>query len=125
MLIFLNLTVQSFGPENFEPLVQIGKFQKSLLDKTKTIKWCIHSQHTIFVGKISSKTKTARTYAPTQYHIIPGKYFYLLHRNPMNKTTLHRISYFIYVRHFLVCRFLVIYFAMLSEPKIIYRGTVE
>jgi hypothetical protein len=28
MFIFLNLTLHSFGPENFVPLVQIGKFQK-------------------------------------------------------------------------------------------------
>jgi hypothetical protein len=26
MFIFLNLTLYSFGPENFVPLVQIGKF---------------------------------------------------------------------------------------------------
>jgi hypothetical protein len=26
MFIFLNLTLHSFGPENFVPLVQIGKF---------------------------------------------------------------------------------------------------
>jgi hypothetical protein len=28
MFIYLNLTLHSFSPENFMPLVQIGKFQK-------------------------------------------------------------------------------------------------
>jgi hypothetical protein len=28
MFIFLNLTLHSFGPENFVPLVQIVKFEK-------------------------------------------------------------------------------------------------
>jgi hypothetical protein len=31
MFDFLNLTLQSFGPENFVSLVQIGKFQKGLI----------------------------------------------------------------------------------------------
>jgi hypothetical protein len=68
MSIFLNLTLHSFGRENFVPLVQIGKFQKGLIEETKAIKWCvIHSQHAILVGEKSSKAKTARTYAPTEY----------------------------------------------------------
>jgi hypothetical protein len=32
MLIFLNLTLHSFGPENFVTLVQIGKFEKGLIE---------------------------------------------------------------------------------------------
>jgi hypothetical protein len=28
MFMFFNLTLHSFGPENFVPLVQIGKFKK-------------------------------------------------------------------------------------------------
>jgi hypothetical protein len=35
MLIFLNLTLLSFGPENFVPLVQIAKFQKGLIEEKK------------------------------------------------------------------------------------------
>jgi hypothetical protein len=65
MLIFLNLTLRSFGPENFVPLVQIGKFQKSLIERNESYKLVYY----ILVGKKSSKTKTARTYAPTQYII--------------------------------------------------------
>jgi hypothetical protein len=38
MLIFLNLTVRSFGPENFVPLVQIGKFQKGLIEENGSYK---------------------------------------------------------------------------------------
>jgi hypothetical protein len=38
MLIFLNLTLHSFGPENFVPLVQIGKFQKGLIDENEMYK---------------------------------------------------------------------------------------
>jgi hypothetical protein len=33
MLIFLNLTLHSFGPENFVPLAQIGKLQKGFYRK--------------------------------------------------------------------------------------------
>jgi hypothetical protein len=33
VFIFLNLTLRSFGPENFVPLVQIGKFQKVLIEE--------------------------------------------------------------------------------------------
>jgi hypothetical protein len=36
MFIFLNLTLQSFGPENFVPLVQIGEFQKGLIEENET-----------------------------------------------------------------------------------------
>jgi hypothetical protein len=34
MFTFLNLTLHSFSPENFVPLVQIGKFKKKI-DKGK------------------------------------------------------------------------------------------
>jgi hypothetical protein len=65
MFIFLNLTLHSFSPENFVP---IGKFQKGLTEENESFKWCItNSQHAILVGKKLSKTRTARTYAPTQY----------------------------------------------------------
>jgi hypothetical protein len=33
MFIFLNLTLHSFGPENFVPLLRIRKFQKGLIEK--------------------------------------------------------------------------------------------
>jgi hypothetical protein len=33
MFLFLNLTLHSFGPENFVPLFQIPKFQKGLIDE--------------------------------------------------------------------------------------------
>jgi hypothetical protein len=35
MFISLNLTLYSSGPENLEPVVQIGKFQKVLTGKRK------------------------------------------------------------------------------------------
>jgi hypothetical protein len=38
MFIFLNLTLHSFGPENCVPLVQIGKFQKALIEKNERYK---------------------------------------------------------------------------------------
>jgi hypothetical protein len=38
MFIFLNLTLHSFGPENFVPLVKIGKFQKGLIEENKSYK---------------------------------------------------------------------------------------
>jgi hypothetical protein len=38
MLIFLNLTLHNFGPENFVPLVQIGKFQKDLIEENESYK---------------------------------------------------------------------------------------
>jgi hypothetical protein len=38
MFIFLNLTLHSFGPENFVPLVQIGKFQKGLIEENESYK---------------------------------------------------------------------------------------
>jgi hypothetical protein len=59
MLIFLNLTLHSFGPGNFEPLVQIRKSTKGLIEENEVYKWFItYSQHAILVGKKSSKTKT-------------------------------------------------------------------
>jgi hypothetical protein len=36
MFIFLNLTLHSFGPENFVPLVQIRKFQKGLIEENES-----------------------------------------------------------------------------------------
>jgi hypothetical protein len=38
MFIFLNLILHSFGPENFVPLVQIGKFQKRLTEENESYK---------------------------------------------------------------------------------------
>jgi hypothetical protein len=38
MFIFHNLTLHSFGPENFVPLVQIGKFQKGLREEDESYK---------------------------------------------------------------------------------------
>jgi hypothetical protein len=38
MFIFLNLSLHSFGPENFVPLVQIGKFQKGLIEENESYK---------------------------------------------------------------------------------------
>jgi hypothetical protein len=38
MFIFLNLTFHSFGPENVVPLVQIGKFQKGLIEENESYK---------------------------------------------------------------------------------------
>jgi hypothetical protein len=67
MFIILDLTLHSFGPENFVTLDQIEKFQSDLIDENKSYKYyIIHSQSAILVGKKSSKTKAARTYAPTQ-----------------------------------------------------------
>jgi hypothetical protein len=37
IVIFLTLTLHSFGPENFVPLVQIGKFQ-GLIEKNESYK---------------------------------------------------------------------------------------
>jgi hypothetical protein len=52
MFIFLNLTLHSCGPENVVPLVQIGTFQKGLIEKNASYKWCIiHSRHAILVGE--------------------------------------------------------------------------
>jgi hypothetical protein len=36
MFIFLNLTLHSFGLENVVPLIQIGKFQKGLIDENES-----------------------------------------------------------------------------------------
>jgi hypothetical protein len=38
MLIFLNLKRHSFGPENFVPLVQIGKLKKGLTEENESYK---------------------------------------------------------------------------------------
>jgi hypothetical protein len=38
MFIFLNLTLHSSGPENFIPLIQIGKFQKGLIEENESYK---------------------------------------------------------------------------------------
>jgi hypothetical protein len=38
MFIFLNLTLHSFGRENFVPLVQIEKFQKGLTEENESYK---------------------------------------------------------------------------------------
>jgi hypothetical protein len=38
MLMFLNLTVHSFGPEHFVPLIEIGKFEKCLIEKNESYK---------------------------------------------------------------------------------------
>jgi hypothetical protein len=38
MFIFLNLTLHTFGPENFVPLVQIGKFRKGLIEENESYK---------------------------------------------------------------------------------------
>jgi hypothetical protein len=38
MLIFLNLTLHSFGPEHIVPLVEIGKFQKGLIEENESYK---------------------------------------------------------------------------------------
>jgi hypothetical protein len=68
MFVFLSQALHSFGPENFVPLVQIGKFKKSLIVENESYKMSIvYGQYAILVGKKSSKTRTARTYAPTQY----------------------------------------------------------
>jgi hypothetical protein len=36
MFIFLNSALHSFGPENFVPLVQIGKFQRNLIEENES-----------------------------------------------------------------------------------------
>jgi hypothetical protein len=38
MFIFLNLTLHSFGPGNFVPLVKIGKFQKCFIEENESYK---------------------------------------------------------------------------------------
>jgi hypothetical protein len=38
MFIFLNLTLHSFGPENFVPLFEIGKFLKRLIEENESYK---------------------------------------------------------------------------------------
>jgi hypothetical protein len=38
MFIFLDSTLHSFGPENFVPLVEIGKFQKDFIEKNESYK---------------------------------------------------------------------------------------
>jgi hypothetical protein len=36
--MFLNLILHNFGPENFVPLIQIGKFQKGLTEENESYK---------------------------------------------------------------------------------------
>jgi hypothetical protein len=38
LFIYLNLTLHSFGPESLVPLVQMGKFQKGLIDENESYK---------------------------------------------------------------------------------------
>jgi hypothetical protein len=38
IFIFLNLTLHSFGPETFVPLVQIGKLQNGLIEENESYK---------------------------------------------------------------------------------------
>jgi hypothetical protein len=38
MFIFLNLTLHSFDPENFVPLVKIGEFQNDFIEKNESYK---------------------------------------------------------------------------------------
>jgi hypothetical protein len=38
MFMFLNLTLHSFGPGNFVPLVQIGEFLKMLIEENESYK---------------------------------------------------------------------------------------
>jgi hypothetical protein len=38
MFIFLNLTLHGFVPKNFVPLVEIGKFQKGLIEENESYK---------------------------------------------------------------------------------------
>jgi hypothetical protein len=46
MFIFLNLTLHNFGPENFKPLVQIGKFQKDLIEENERYKIAYYKSST-------------------------------------------------------------------------------
>jgi hypothetical protein len=58
MYIFLNLILQSFDPKNFVPLVQIGKFQKGLIEQKESYKIVYCAQPTCnSCWKKSSKTK--------------------------------------------------------------------
>jgi hypothetical protein len=41
MFIFLNLTLHSFGPENFVPLVLIRQYQKGLIEESESYKMVI------------------------------------------------------------------------------------
>jgi hypothetical protein len=43
MFIFLNFTLHSFGPENFVPLVQIGKFQKGFIEENESYKMAYYT----------------------------------------------------------------------------------
>jgi hypothetical protein len=45
MFVFLNFTPCSFGPENV-PLVQIGKFQKGLIEENESYKMVYYTQST-------------------------------------------------------------------------------
>jgi hypothetical protein len=58
MFIFLNSTLHSFGPENFVPLVQTGKFQKSLIEKNESHKMVHYkNHHEIRLGKCRLRQK--------------------------------------------------------------------
>jgi hypothetical protein len=59
MFNFLNLTLHSFGPDNFVPLVEIGKFQNGLIEKNEIYKMGYYTWSTLqfFWGKKSSETK--------------------------------------------------------------------
>jgi hypothetical protein len=68
VFMFLNLTLRSFEPGNFVPLAKIGKFQNVLIEEDDSYRMAYYkSQHAILVEELSSKTKPARTYAPTRY----------------------------------------------------------
>jgi hypothetical protein len=69
MFIFLNLTLHSFGPENFVALVQIGKFEKGLIEENESYELVYYTQPTCnSCWEKLSKTKTVRICAPTQYY---------------------------------------------------------
>jgi hypothetical protein len=44
MFIFLNWTLHTFVPENFVPLVQIGTFQKCLIEENESYKMVYDTQ---------------------------------------------------------------------------------
>jgi hypothetical protein len=53
MFIFLNLTLHSFGPDNFVPLVQIGIFQEGLIEENKSYKMVYYTVNMqLLLGKI-------------------------------------------------------------------------
>jgi hypothetical protein len=46
MFVFLNLTLQNLVPENFVPLVQIGKFQNGLIEENEVYKMVYNTKPT-------------------------------------------------------------------------------